>query len=238
MTKNMKKTLLNISLLTVMMLAVIMVISKNASAATTYIVRAPFNGTVIVNGKTLTDADMVDYGYMDGRIQRIAAEKYSVVYKYKDYKVTVGTANEIAVYDANKQPLTYTVRGGVILDYTSNSDKAFMTNIDATIRGAAMAYHNRVGGYGNTSFGSYFLANTDAYVRACNSDAGRKWGQYMKAPTIKSMIISEVFIYSPEIFTAKVNIEASGTGVENYSIYFLFRNVNGKYYVTDFTYQD
>lgn len=235
--KNIKNLLFKIAIFAVVVMTTIVLIPNKSKAATTCIVRAPFDGTVIVNGKTLTDADMCDYGYMDGRIQRIAAEKYQVVCKYKDYRVTVGSLNEIVVYDANKIALTYTIKG-VVLDYTSSSNKAFLDSVTETVKGAAIAYHNRVGGYGATTFGSYFLPNTDAYTRACNSDAGRKWGQYMKAPNINSVIVSEVFIYSPDIFSARVDIQASGSGVENYTIYFLFKNVNGKFYVTNFTYQD
>lgn len=227
-----------LSIVALCVITVVLCLPFNSKAATTCIIRAPFNGTVVVAGKTLTDADLCDYGYMDGRIQRIAAEKYAVVYKYKDYQVTVNNINDIAVYDANNQLLTYTVRQGAILDYTSNSDAAFMQANEATIKNAAIAFHNRVGGYDSTQFGSYFLSGSDAYIKGVGSDAGRKWGQYMRAQKINSVVVSDLFIYSADTFSARVDINASGSGVENYAIYLLFKNVNGKYYVTHFTYQD
>lgn len=234
MIKNIKKLIA----LALVVVTAILLLPQDTKAATTCIVRAPFNGKVVINGRTLTDADMCDYGYMDGRIQRIAAEKYSLVYKYKDYKVTVGNLNEIAVYDQNNVALTYTVRNNIVLDYTSSSNKEFNAAVESRIAGAARAYHNRVGGYDSTAFGSYFLNGSDAYVRGVASDAGRKWGQYMKAPTITAITVSELFMYSPNVFSAKVTINASGSGQEVYNIYFLFKNVNGTFYVTDFTYQD
>lgn len=217
---------------------IMLCIPMNSKAAITCIVRAPFDGKVVVNGKVLTDADMCDYGYMDGRIQRITAENYMIAYKYKDYKVTVGSADEIVVYDSKNTPLTYTIRTGPVLDYTSNSNAAFMAAVEQRVKGAAIAFHNRVGGYGATTFGSYFLNGSDAYIKCVGSDAGRKWGQYMRAQTINSVVISDLFIYSPDVFSARVDIQASGTGIENYSVYLLFKNVNGNFYVTHFTYQD
>lgn len=236
--KNISKKILSLMLAMIAFVMILPTNMKRVEAAGSYIIRVPFTATVVVNGKTLTDADMCDYGYMDGRIQRIAAEKYSAVMKYKDYKAAILNASEVVVYDENKNVLTATLRQNVILDYTSNSDKAFLTAIDSRIKGAATAYHNRVGGYGSTTFGSYFLNGSDAYVRACGSDAGRKWGQYYKAPNISSMIVTDVFRYTNDIFSAKVDVVASGSGAEVYSIYFLFKNVNGTFYVTNFTYQD
>ena len=52
------------------------------------------------------------------------------------------------------------------------------------------------------------------------------------------MIVTDVFRYTNDIFSAKVDVVASGSGAEVYSIYFLFKNVNGTFYVTNFTYQD
>lgn len=234
MIKNIKR----LFALVLVLVTAVLVLPKDVNASTTCIIRAPFAGKVVVSGKTLTDADMCDYGYMDGRIQRINAEKNALVYKYKDYKVTVANLSDIAVYDEKGTLLKYTIRDGAVLDYTSSSDEAFLAAVEERIKGAGRAYHNRVGGYDSTTFGSYFLNGSDAYIRGINSDSGRKWGQYMKAPNITELKVSEVFVYSKDVFSAKVTIHASGSGQEIYNIYFLFKNVNGTYYVTDFTYQD
>lgn len=214
-----------------------LLIPQNAKAATTVIVRAPFTGTVVVAGKTLTDANVTDYGYMDGRIQKLVANNYSLLYKYKDYEVTINALTDVVVYDEKNTALTYTIRGNV-MDFTSSSDPAFMQAMTERIKGAAIAYHNRVGGYSGTTFGSYFLNGSDAYIKACNSDGGRRWGQYVRAGVINSVDVSEVFRYSDDVFSAKVHVSASGSYFEIYDIYLLFKKTGDNYYVTYFTYQD
>lgn len=207
-----------------------------------YTVKVPLDATVVSHGATLTDSNILLQEIKTGRIYSIAQSATGVTFGYRYYEVhNLNSMDDITVYDRNMVPLTPTkidVETGYI-EY-SNVSADLLSKYSERIKGAAIAYHNRTGGYGNSTFYTYFQSNSDAASKCERSDSGRYWGQFVTARNIESVEILEVIPYGNEAFTSKVRIIAdngpNSSYIENYTINFLFQNNGTNFYVTNFTF--
>lgn len=219
-------------------LAVMTVKASTANAGAVCMIKVPISAQVIVKGTVLDDSKLVDAQAVTGRIHQIASENTGIVYGYKKYMISNLTSIEdIAVYDSNQSILLPTNATEGLIDYTG-ADAVFVSQIQQTICDAAIAYHNRAGYGAASGFTNYFLKGSDAYNKAVGSDSGRKYGKFVNPSGIASVEVSDIYRYSENAFTAKATITSNAVNnyVEKYDIYMLFQNMNGKYYVTNFTF--
>lgn len=225
----------------VLSLFLALMIANTSHADSKYTVKIPLDATISVKGATLTENNLIATDFVTGRIHDIAAQTTGIVYGYKYYTVSnFNGMDDLIVYDRDMVPLlpvNISVENRLI-EYATSSQNFILTNAEK-IKGAAIAYHNRTGGYGSGGFYNYFLKGSDAAMKCELSDGGRYWGQFVTARLIENVEIVEVVPYGNAAFTAKVKIVADGGGrgyVEDYTISMLFQNVGGNYYVTNFTF--
>ena len=217
----------------------IMIFSISVHAGTAVMIKIPMDAQLIVKGEVVGDEQLAEISSKSGRIHEIAAAQTGVNYGYKTYVVyDLASPQDVVVLDsagANVAPV-YAAEG--IIEYEGgNSD---LLNQEAErIQKAAIIYTNRTaGGCGNGELAKYFLTGSDAYNKAVASDAGRKWGQFVRITGIQSVDVSEVYRYTPTAFTAKATVTAAATGgyTEQFDIYMLFQHNGKDYYVTNFTF--
>lgn len=219
----------------VMLFCAIMPFSVKAD--TVCMIKVPMEAKVIIKGIILTDENLVKVEHVTGRIHDIALQQLGLTCGYKQYMVVnLASPEEVAVYSSDNVPILPTFAAEGIIDYTGAQD-SFYNTVSGRIREAAATYHNRTGGYGSGGFTTCFLQGSDAYAKCVASDSGRKWGQYVRAATIQSIEVADVYRYSENAFTAKATILATSSNyTEKYSIYMLFQKLGGAYYVTNFTF--
>lgn len=213
--------------------------SYSASAGPICMIKIPLDAHLSVKGTMQNDSKIVKTESITGRIHGIAASVTGSYYGYKQYMIANLTSPEdVVVYDANMMPLYPTYANEGIIDYTGATPD-YVQSVYNRVMEAAIAYDNRTSGCGsNAALAKYFLKDSDAYVKAVNSDAGRKWGQPVKSAAIESVVVSEIYPYTAAAFTAKATVkhyELSGY-VENYDIYMLFQHNGKDFYVTYFTF--
>ncbi len=207
-----------------------------------YTVKVPLDATVVVHGAIMTESNILMQEIKTGRIHSIAQGVTGVTFGYRYYEIhNLSSLEDITVYDRNMVPLTATsidVEKGYIEYANVSSD--LLNKYSERIKGAAVAYHNRTGGYATSTFYTYFQSNSDAAKKCEGSDSGRYWGQFVTARNIESVEILEVIPYGNEAFTSKVRIIAdngvNSSYIENYTINFLFQNNGTNFYVTNFTF--
>lgn len=207
-------------------------------AGSVCMIKVPLDAQVVVRGVALDDKDLVKVEAKTGRIHEIAAVNTGKTCGYKQYMVlSLASPDEVKVYDKDMIPLLPSYAEMGLIEYT-DVDANEYSQLVPRIQEAAVAFHNRVGGYGGGNFGSYFQNGSDAYIKMVASDQGKKWGQFVKAPVIVNTTVSDICRYSDTQFTAKVSIHAtSGAGYDEiYDVYFLFQHNGQNYYVTHFTY--
>lgn len=212
--------------------------SNAVEAGSVCMIKVPLDAQVVVRGVALDDKDLVKVEAKTGRIHEIAAVTTGKTCGYKQYMVlSLASPDEVKVYDANMVPLLPSYAEIGLIEY-SDVDAQTYAELLPRIQQAAVAFHNRVGGYGGGNFGSYFLNGSDAYVKMVASDQGKKWGQFVRAGVIVNTTVTEICKYTDTQFTAKVSIHAtSGAGYDEiYDVYFLFQYNGNNYYVTNFTY--
>lgn len=235
----MKKWLKKLFFIPVFAIVFLCVIRINAvEAGSVTMIRVPFDATVIVRGTALDDSALVKVEEKTGRIHEIAKAVTGKTCGIKQYMVLdLASPQEVEVYDANMIPISPSFAELGLIEY-SNVNADFTAQVTQRIQQSAVAFHNRIGGYGGGNYGSYFLNGSDAFIKIAGSDQGRKWGQYVKAGLIASTTVTDICQYSDTQFTAKVNVHAtSGSGYDEiYDVYFLFQNNGNNYYVTNFTY--
>ncbi len=213
--------------------------STVASAGPICMIKVPLDAHLSVKGSMQNDSKIVRTESITGRIHEIATSVTGATYGYKQYMIANLTSPEdVVVYDANMMPMYPTYANEGIIDYTGATPDYVQTVYNRVLE-AAIAYDNRTSGVGsNGALAKYFLKNSDAYVKAVNSDSGRKWGQPVKSAAIESVIVSEIYPYTATAFTAKATVkhyEMKGF-VENYDIYMLFEHTGKDFYVTYFTF--
>lgn len=207
-------------------------------AGSVTMIKVPLDAQVIVRDVALDDGDLVKMEAKTGRIHEIAAYVTGKSSGYKQYMVlNLASPEEVKVYNQNMIPLLPSYAELGLIEYSDVSEQEY-AQLLPRIQQAAVAFHNRVGGYGGGNFGSYFLNGSDAYLKIAGSDQGRRWGQYVRAPLVVETNVSDICRYSDTQFTAKVSVRAtSGVGYDEiYDIYFLFQYSGNNYYVTNFTY--
>lgn len=202
------------------------------------VIRVPQGASVYLNGELVGQEAIIGQGYKTGRIHEIAILTLNQLYAYSDYEVVpFSQPEQLKVIDIYGVELSPVAQIDNVIEFIGSSDKEFMTNMSDRIKKAAVAYHNRCGGYDKSKFDKYFLNGSDAYKKGIKSDEGRKYGQNVKASKINAVNISELYKYSDKAFTVKVDISASGSYDEAYTIYFLFQWNGSNYYVTNYTYR-
>lgn len=213
--------------------------STSASAGPICMIKIPLDAHLSVKGSMQSDSKIVKTESITGRIHEIANAVTGAAYGYKQYMIAnLASPEDVVVYDANMMPIYPTYANEGIIDYTGAAPDYVQTVYNRVLE-AAIAYDNRTSGCGsNGALAKYFLKDSDAYVKAVNSDAGRKWGQPVRSAAIESVIVSEIYPYTATAFTAKATVkhyEMNGY-VENYDIYMLFEHTGKDFYVTYFTF--
>lgn len=219
-------------------LLIVGLMSSTANAGAVCMIKVPMNAQVVVKGTVLDDSKLVKVDTMTGRIHQIAAVETGIVYGYKQYMVSnLASVDDVQVYDDKQSILLPTAAAEGIIDYTG-ADPTFASGVIQRVHDAAVAYHNRAGYGVNSGFTSYFLQGSDAYVKAVNSDAGRKWGKFINPSGIASVEVSDICRYSDTAFTAKATITSNAVNgyVETYDLYMLFKHNGTNFYVTNFTF--
>lgn len=226
----------------VVMAAVLIILGYNAmisKANTLIFLNVPLDAHVYIKGVEVSDERIVKQDIISGRIHQIANAETGAVYGTKQYLIpNLDDPLTLEVRDvANNVIVPTNIQEGVI-DYTG-TDPIFAAQINQTVVDSAIAYHNRTGYGSNTGFSKYILQGSDAYNKAVNSDAGRKWGKFVNPAGIANVEVKEIYKYTASAFGAKVTLTTTAVNdyTEIYDLYLLFKNVNGRYYVTNFTYQ-
>lgn len=227
---------LAIPLLGIMMLC--MTQSSFVKADQVCMIKAPIDAKVIVKGVALSDTDAVKINSKSGRIHELAVQNLGITSGYKQFIVNYFVnPSDVQVFDRNMMVLEPSRAEAGLIEYLSD-DPVFEATVSDRVRNTAIAFHNRVGGYGGSNFGSYFLQGSDAYIKIAASDQGRKWGQPMRAGVIANVDVTEITKYSDQAFTARVTVHATnGSGFDEiYNISFLFQHTGKDFYATHFTY--
>lgn len=212
--------------------------TKHVQASSPLItIKVPKDAVVSFKGVMLDQTAIIEEDIIKGRIHSLAANKTGITRGYYVYGVRdITSPSDIEVIDSSGRTLSPTGITSNSMEFLQLASPDFEAEVKQRIERAAIAYHNRVGGYGGGDFGSYFLANSDAYQKMVRSDSGRKWGQYVSARNVVSAKASEICVYSDSVFTARVDVSATGSYAENYTIYYLLQKNGEQYFVTDFTY--
>ena len=213
--------------------------SSIASAGPICMIKVPLDSHLSVKGAMQSDSKIVKVEAITGRIHELATAVTGTSYGYKQYMIAnLASPDEVMVYDANMRPIYPTYANEGIIDYTG-ATPTYVQTVYNRVMEAAIAYDNRTSGVGsNAALAKYFLKNSDAYIKAVNSDSGRRWGQPVKSAAIESVVVSEIYPYTETAFTAKATVkhfEMNGY-VENYDIYMLFEHTGKDFYVTYFTF--
>ena len=218
---------------------VAMLVSPVATqAANVIMIKVPIDAQLIVKGKVIDETNLAGMEAKTGRIHELAAQQTGVVYGYKQYLVTnLAKPDDVMVYDTDMIQLYPTYADAGMIDYTGNV-AGLGADITTKVYHAAIAFHNRTGGFSYEGFNTYFQQGSDAYNKMVASDSGRKWGKFVVPAGVQDVQVSEVYPYTDQAFTAKATITTAATVgyVESYDIYFLFQHNGTDYKVTYFTY--
>lgn len=227
-----------IALLVVSVFIGTLVSSVATQAANVIMIKVPVDAQLIVKGKAIDETNLAGMDAKTGRIHELAAQHTGVVYGYKQYLVTnLAKPDDVIVYDANKIQIYPTYADAGMIDYTGNV-AGLGTDITAKVHNAAIAFHNRTGGFSSEGFSTYFQQGSDAYNKMVASDSGRKWGKFVVPAGVQEVLVSEIYPYTDKAFTAKATITTAATVgyVESYDVYFLFQHNGADFKVTYFTY--
>lgn len=228
-----------LEILAIGIVMIMMIVFVQVHAGMAVQIKVPVDAQLMVKGTVVGDNQLMELSTQSGRIHQIATAQTGISSGYKTYVVyDLSSPEEVVVVDAQGASMLPTYVDSGIIEYTGSSAQ-LSEQVKGRVQNAAVVYTNRTaGGCGNGELAKYFKTGSDAYHKAVASDAGRKWGQFVKITGIQSVDVSEVYAYGTSAFTAKATVTASATGgyTEKFDIYMLFQHNGKDFYVTNFTF--
>lgn len=217
----------------------VMLTSAVTYAGSAIYIKVPTDAQLYVKGVLVGDDHISEISTLTGRIHEIAASQTGMLSGYKTYAVyNLSSPDEIEVLDAEGASILPSYAMGNTIEYAGGNTTLAQQVTSRVTEAACIFVYRTSGSCGNAKLAQYFLNGSDAYIKAVNSDGGRKWGQFVRTKEIQTVDVSEVYAYGSSAFTAKATITATATGyyTEQFDLYMLFQKNGSDYYVTNFTY--